>query len=131
MSRFVKDNAHLQLLCNFPHASPDVTSVFSHAVLDQACAFTSTQHLDSLSQDQSLSFIPAKKYTIATFTESEMELLTNVYFQLHPSFNQQDGVYFPRSYKKMLHVTVKGQKVSAGQYILARSIFRFPMLLLI
>lgn len=40
MDRFMKDNAHFQLMSSVPSASSNITSTFSRAVLDHAYGFT-------------------------------------------------------------------------------------------
>ena len=131
MSRFVKDNAHLQLLCSAPPNGPsDITSSFSHSVLEHAFAFSSTQHLDGLSHDTSPqtgseTFIPAKKYCIMTFTKTELQIISNAILQSNPGWKELASLSFPRSYKKMSQVTINGQQISAGQYVLSKSVFPF------
>ena len=119
MSQFQKDNTHLQLLCTAPPDAPsDISSVFSHAVLEHACAFSSTQHLDGLSQDaRTENFIPATKYFTMIFTKSELEVLRTALLHLNPSWTELVNLYFPRSFKKMSQASINGHRVSAGQYV--------------
>ena len=127
-NRFLNDNAYLQLLSSIPDASNDITVAFSQAVVDRAYSFMSTQHLDARSQgvqDQpnTESIIPGIKYTISCFSEPEIDVLTSVYNELHPSINSIK--HFSRSFQKMVSVTIRGQKITTGQYILAKSVFPF------
>lgn len=128
LNRFVRDNGNLQLLSSVPKASSDLTSTFSHAVIDHAVGFTSVKHLDSIS-DQAVEsvILPANKYTICSLNELEMEILTCVYQHVHPGIVAND-VYLPCSYQKMASVTIRGQKVTAGQYVLAQGVFPFTSL---
>ena len=128
VTRFMKDNAHLQLLLSVPNASSDITDTFSRVVIDQSCNFTSTKHLDARSealQDQSVTetIIPAIKHTISIFSETEMKILSDIYHEVYSDI--PEDLYLPQSYQKMDYVTIHGQKVSTGQYILARSVFSF------
>lgn len=131
MDRFMKDNAHLQLLSSVPSASSNITSTFSREVLDHAYGFTSTRHLDVASASPPSSragrFLPATKYTICSFSELEVSILHDIYLKVYPSFLADAGVeyFFPRSFQKMAYVTINGQKVKNGQYILAKNVFRF------
>lgn len=73
--------------------------------------------------------MPATKYTISSFSEHEMEILSRVYHKVFPSMFDQsecDSLYFARSYRKMLSLAIKGQKVTSGKYVWARSVFQFP-----
>ena len=70
------------------------------------------------------SFSPDSKYNIATFTVTELKLFTRAYVKLHPS-REQEAICFPNSYKKMCCATINGQKVSAGQYVSAKSVLSF------
>lgn len=127
MDRFMKDNAHLQLLSSVPSAS---TSTFSRAVLDHAYGFTSTRHLDavsaSLPSSQAGRILPAPKYTICSFSDLEVSILHDIYRKVYPSL-LADGVeyFFPQSFQKMAYVTIDGQKVKNGQYILVKNVFQF------
>ena len=125
MSRFMKDNAHLQLLNSIPDASTDVTKAFSHVVMNHVFSFTSQKHLDnSSSAIHNDKVLPATKCVIASFSEPEMKVLRSVYLQVYPSVITSHA-YFPCSYRKMQYVTIDGQKIKAGQFILAKSIFSF------
>ena len=128
VNRFMNDNAYLQLLSSIPNASNNnITMAFSRAVVDHAYNFMSTKHLDARSQavqDQSgtENFIAGTKYTISCFSEPEVNMLSNVYREVY----DLNGVeHFSHSYQKMTSVTIKGQKVTSGQYILAESVFPF------
>lgn len=132
MTRFLKDNAHLELLLSVPPASDEVTNTFSKAILDQVCSFTSVKHLDSTFHPQDCStecenITPAKKYKLSSFSEEEMKLVSELYSKLFPSFSigTQD-VYLPQTFKKMDSVSVGGNKLRTGLYILAKPVFDFP-----
>lgn len=132
MDRFMKDNAHFQLLSSIPSASSNITSTFSQAVLDHACGFTSTKHLDvasvSVPSSQAERFLAAPKYTICSFSEVEVSILRDIYLKVYPSlFADGADCYFSRSFQKMDYVTIDGQKVKTGQYILAKNVFQFPI----
>lgn len=105
MTRFLKDNAHLELLMSVPSASSDVTSIFSQAILDHVCNFTSIKHLDTTfhlcnNVAENEYIIPATKYTISCFPEMEIEVLSNTYHKLVPSlFNECENIYLPRSFQ--------------------------------
>ena len=125
MTRFLKDNAHLQLLSSLPSSSINIS--FSDVVLEQALSFTSTKHLDTYgiksSKNEDKGFVPAKKYTIHCFATHEVAL----YRKLHPSiFDQVKDVYVAQTCRKMLSVTMNGQIMNAGQYFYTRSVFQFP-----
>lgn len=127
MSRFMQDNSHYHLLSSLPSASSDVNSTFSQVVMGHACNFTSAKHLDAVhDQLQAECILPANKYVISSFTSVEVEMLTGVYHHIHPSlFDNNSNVFIPRSYKRMTHACINGQKVKNGQYILARNVFPF------
>ena len=126
-SRFLEDNSHFQLLSSIPRAASDITNIFLHSVVDCAYSFTSTRHLDMTSTNSPVEdIVLPTKYTISTFSETEMGVLSKIYHQVFPSvFNQDESLYLPRSYRKLLYVTIKGQKVKAGQYVRAKSVFPF------
>ena len=76
---FLKDNAHIRLLSSIPNASTDVTDTFSRVVLAHAYSFTSVRHLDRTREpvsQETEKFIPAAKYTISSFSEAEMKILS-------------------------------------------------------
>ena len=127
MDRFLKDNAHLHLLSCAPSASSDVTSTFTHAVLDHAYGFVSTKHLDATScdppPDQVERFLPAPKYTICSFSDLELNILRKIYSKVFPS-NEADS-YFLRSFRKMPFMTVDGQKIKSGLYMMVKNVFEF------
>ena len=126
MSRFMQDNFHLQLLNSIPSASQSITTMFSHAVLDHACSFTSKKYLDvssSTCYDQVEQLLPASKYTIWSFSEAEVKILQCIYLNSYPSlYSESADMYFPCCYHKMPYVTINGQKIKSGHYILAKSV---------
>lgn len=130
ITRFLQDNAHVQLLSSVPSAASDITAIFSQVVLDHAHSFTSTRHLDNVPNSHCNSeIVPAMKYTISSFSEHELGILSNVYQEVFPSVldpRQCQTLYIPRSYRKMLSLEIKGQKVTSGKYVWARSVYEFP-----
>lgn len=124
----MKDNAHLQLLSSIPSASSNITTLFSRAVMEHAYGFTSTKHLDTISAHLSSTqigrFVLAPKYTICSFSELEVSILRDIYLQDCPSiFTDDTDIFFSQSFQKMVYVTIDGQKVAMGQYILAKYVF--------
>lgn len=78
MTRFLKDNFHLELLLSVPSAfeSSEVTHAFTKAIFDHVCNLSSTKHLDttfhsnnSITDGENIK--PATKYTICSFPEKE------------------------------------------------------------
>ena len=126
-NHFLEDNSHFQLLSSIPRAASDITNIFLLSVVDCVYSFTSTRHLDMTSTNSPVEdIVLPTKYTISTFSETEMGVLSKIYHQVFPSvFNQDESLYSPRSYRKLLYVTIKGQKVKAGQYVRAKSVFPF------
>ena len=130
--RFVQDNSHLQLL-SYAGDSSEADHMFSLVVKDHAFAFDSMKHLDnhlSVSNHCSSGFVyvPAKKYTLATFSDLQLNVLSQVYCILYPELSHHftgGQVILPCSYRTMLSITVNGQQINAGQYVLAKSLFRF------
>ena len=106
MSRFMQDNSHLQLLNSIPKPyNDDITSTFSHAVIDHVHSFTSQKHLDVGSittTHHNERFLPAKKYIFSSFTEPEVDILKTIYLHVYPSFftRSMTDTYFPCSFKK-------------------------------
>ena len=129
MERFMKDNSHIQLLSSIPSASSNVTSTFSHAVLDHAYGFMSKRHLDvapDSTQNSVEGISPAPKYIICSFSELEVSMLRNIYLKVYPSLLSNGAdIEFPQSFRKMAYFTINGQKVKNGQYILAKNVFPF------
>lgn len=126
LNRFVQDNSHIQLLSSVP-SNDDITKEFSKVVLDKAYSFSSTKHLDvdSLAGvPQEIEFIAPSKYIISSFTEIEMEFVAKIYHEAF-STNEYHSLVLATSFKKMLSATIKGQKIKAGQYVGAKSVFQF------
>ena len=100
-SHFLEDNSHFQLLSSIPRAASDITNIFLHLVVDCAYSFTSTRHLDMTSTNSPVEdIVLPTKYTISTFSETEMGVLSKIYHQVFPSvFNQDESLYLPRSYR--------------------------------
>ena len=129
LTRFVKDNAHLQLLSSIPSGSIEMSDILSRAVIGHAFNFTSTRHLDTTSSTapSKADFLPATKYTISSFSSSDMDILSDAYRILYPAvLSQCHSSSLPQSYRKMLTVTIKGQKIKSGQFVYARCIAPFP-----
>lgn len=129
MSRFMKDNSHFQLLSSVPDGSAEVVDTFSRIVTDYACSYTSTKHLDapcsSNSCEDSDKFLPASKYVIASFTDVEMKLLYDMYFELYPFLFEENDVCLAKCYKKMESSIISGKRIRAGRYVLAQNVFPF------
>ena len=111
-SRFLEDNSHFQLLSSIPRAASDITKIFLHSVVNCAYSFTSIRHLDMTTINSPVEdIVLATKYRISTFSETEMGVLSKIYHQVFPSiFDQDESLYLPRSYRKLLYVTIKGHK---------------------
>ena len=128
MHRFLQDNANLSLLLSSPHVESEINRFFSGVVISHACSFSSIAHLDMhigqsphTSPDYSLS---STKYTISAFTQFEMDILSKVYQKVFPSLLNQS---LAQSFRKMLTITIKSQKVKADQYVSAKSVFGFEV----
>ena len=72
------------------------------------------KHLDSLSQERSPS-IGADSFE----AESELMVLKDTLLV------EKEGLYFPSSYQKMSYFSVREQRISAGQFVLSKSVFPF------
>ena len=125
MQRFTDDNARLHLLrlasCE-PKGSNATSDIFHDAIIKQVNSFDSVRHLDtSLVKRTCFSSgfqcIPACKFTIAAFSDPQMEVLSKIYSVVYPS---QPIVYLPRSYRKLQSVSINDQLFCAGQYVLAK-----------
>ena len=93
-------------------------------------SFTSTKHLDVASASALPSpagrFLSAPKYTICSFTPLEVSILREIYLKDCPTlFANGVDSFFSRSFQKMAYVTIDGQKVKMGHYILAKYVFQF------
>ena len=124
MNIFMLDNSHLHLIS----MARESNIVFDHIVKEHAFSFHSTRHLDDqISRSSSgFHFSLSHKYKIAFFTPYFNAILLDVYSFLCPGYSEQlrqSDFILPRSYKKMLSVTVQNQKFSSGQCVLARSVF--------
>ena len=97
-------------------------------VVDQAFQFYSAKHLDDhLSSNVSrfttgFKYAPAKKYTLAAFSPSQLESITCLYRKLYPALITE-SVHITQTYRKMLSVTINDQVFHGGQYALANSSF--------
>lgn len=121
VNRFIRDNAHLQMLSSFSNSPAESASVLSHSVLKHAFNFTSTRHLDVTQEFETpaAEFVPDTKHTISSFS-SEMTYLTNAYRQNFSAlFDSHDNIVIPQSYRKMMSITFRGHKIKSGQYVLA------------
>ena len=127
MKRFMVDNSHVHLVT----MAKESNIVIDHIVRQHSFSFHSMRHLDNYAtppyQPSSVdNFVPAIKYTLALFSSSDTKVLLDVYSFLYPEqvehFNHSDFV-LPSSYKKMVSVTIQGQKFTSGECVLARSVF--------
>ena len=77
ISRFIKDNAHLQLLSSLPNNSGGATDTLARAVVQHVFNFTSVRHLDATCDIPMTGedFLPAAKHTISSFSTSDIILL--------------------------------------------------------
>ena len=101
---------------------------------DHAHTFDSMRHADSISMSSSPSTefssgfkcMVARKYTIAVFSQSQMEILSKV---LSSIYNLSPGVMVapPQSYRRMSDITINEQKLKSGQYVLAKNVFNFEI----
>ena len=125
MKRFISDNSHLQLVSHSP-AYKNNLSLFQQTITDHAFQFYSAKHLDShvlsnVSQfTTGFQYVPAKKYTLAVFSQSQSDSVKNLYRALYPSL-MLESVIFTQSYCKMFSVTINDQVFCAGQYALAKT----------
>ena len=129
INRFIKDNAHLHLLSSIPSDSIGATSILSRAVIEHVSKVSSAMHLDSLSYHlpSETDFVPGSKYTIASFSSFDMDILLNVYQMVYPSmFSDNNNFSLPQSYRKMISVTIRGQTMRVGHFIFARCVSPFP-----
>lgn len=131
MQRFIVDNAYLQLLYYEPsvHEPSNIDSLFQRTIVDHAHSFDSVKHLDtSVSKATHFSsgfeFVPSCKYTLAALSHSQVEILSRIYGMIYPSL---PAVCLLQSFKRMLSVTINGQQICAGQYVLAKSMFPFAV----
>lgn len=129
MHRFMDDSANLQLLQFSPSDSSNISDLFSHSIGDHALSFYSVKHLDSsVSRSTQFSsgfqYIPASKYKLSLFSHLQVDNLSKVYHVLYPSLSFTD-IQLPQSYKRMKSVTIKGQEICSGQYVLAKPVFQF------
>ena len=127
MRRFTEDNARLQLLQFEPSEPSDVNSLFQHTIVDHAHSFDSVKHLDTIVSrathfSSGFKYVPACKYTMAAFSQSQVELLSRIYTMIYPSL---PSVYLPQSYRKMLSVSINEQQFCAVQYVSAKGVFPF------
>ena len=125
MKRFISDNSHFQLLSHSPACKTNLC-LFQQTVTDHAFQFYSTKHLDChvLSNVSHFStgfqYVPARKYTLAVFSQSQLDLVKNLYHIFYPSL-VPESVIFTQSYRKILSVTINDQVFRAGQYALAEN----------
>ena len=132
LTRFVKDNAHLQLLSSIPSGSIEMSDILSRAVIGHAFNFTSTRHLDTTSSTapSKADFLPATKYTISSFSSSDMDILSDAYRILYPAvLSQCHSSSLPQSYRKMLTVTIKVRKLSLDNLYMLAVLHHFLVLL--
>ena len=124
MKRFISDNSHLQLVSHSP-AYKNNLCLFQQTITDHAFQFYSAKHLDTHASNVSqfstgFQYVPAKKYTLAVFSQSQSDSVRNIYRALYPSLILE-SVIFTQSYRKMLSVTINDQVFCAGQYALAKT----------
>ena len=129
MHRFMNDTAHLQLLQVLPSDSTDISDLFYHSIGDHALGFYSVKHLDSnvsrcTQFSSGFQYVPASKYNLSVFSHLEVNILAKIYCVLYPTL-QIANICLPQSYKRMKSVTVKGQEIYSGQYVLAKPVFPF------
>ena len=127
MRRFTEDNARLQLLQFEPSEPSDVNSLFQQTIVDHAHSFDSVKHLDTIVStathfSSGFKYVPARKYTLAAFSESQVQILTRMYGMLYPSL---PSVCLPQSYRKMLSISINEQEFCARQYVSAKGMFPF------
>ena len=68
--------------------------------------------------------IPAKKSTMAAFSETELNIVVRIYQALDPNGQYQE--FPPQLYRKMSSVTISNQMYRVDQVILAKSVFPLP-----
>ena len=70
-------------------------------------------------------YLPAHKYTLSSFSSLEVEALSRVYCSVYEALSIVVVEDIPQTYKKMMSVTINGQKINAGLYGFAKSVFNF------
>lgn len=124
MKRFISDNSHFQLFSHSPTYKTNFC-LFQQTITDHALQFYSTKHLDcyvsaNVSQfTLGFQYVPAKKYTLAIFSQSQIDSVKNPYCILYHTL-VLESITFTQSYRKMLSVTINDQVFCAGQYALAK-----------
>lgn len=134
MQRFIHDNYHLQSLSYSPtdiSESSEVNAMFKSVIVDHACSFHSLKYQsNATSRTESactsgFTYLPARKYTMSSFSLSEVEALLKVYSSLYETLSTVRVEDVPQTYKKMLTLTINGEQFSSGQYVFAKSVFEF------
>ena len=131
MQRFVQDNFYLQMLSYTPTESSEMNDMFKKVIVDHAHNFQSMKYQShSASRTPSMctsgfEYLPAHKYTLSSFSSLEVEALSRVYCSVYEALSIVVVEDIPQTYKKMMSVTINGQKINAGQYVFAKSVFNF------
>ena len=131
MQRFVQDNFYLQMLSYTPTDSSEMNDMFKKVIVDHAHNFQSMKYQShSASRTPSMctsgfEYLPAHKYTLSSFSSLEVEALSRVYCSVYEALSIVVVEDIPQTYKKMMSVTINGQKINAGQYVFAKSVFNF------
>lgn len=107
MTRFLQDNSYLQLLNSKPITDNKSVKTFSHPVVDHVSAIASRKHLDTAADStiEVKRVLPAKKYTIWSFSEPEKEILRGTYCKAFPSICSSLE-YIPSAYKKNVNTSL-------------------------
>ena len=130
MQRFVRDNSHLHLLSALSNDSGDVSAVFSRVVTEHAYSYDSVKHLDSqisltAQSSSGFQYVPAKKYTMAVFSESHIPFLSQIYCSIYPTLSEQldSTVTLSQTYRKMHSITINNQKINSGQFVYMQKVY--------
>ena len=122
LKRFVDDNANLQLLAHVQKSMGDVGTMFGSVVRDHALGYTSLSHLNTeLAESTGTPEVTAAKYVIGVLDACYMPILMEIYRCMYPSIAIPCDM--PQTYRKTASLTIKSQRVIAGQYVLANPFF--------
>ena len=105
--------------------------MFQKAVVDHAFSFQSMKYQSSTASRIShtctsgFEYVPARKYTLSSFSLSEVEALLHVYCSLYETLPAAKVEDIPQTYQKMMTLTIYGQQFKAGQYVFAKSVIDF------
>ena len=111
-------NYHLQMPSYSPSdisESSEVNAMFKSVIVDHVCSFHSLKYQsNSTSRTESactsgFAYLPAHKYTMSSFSLSEVEALLKVYSSLYEALSTVQVEDVPQTYEKMLALTISGE----------------------